>query len=139
MQPVQTTDDLAKTGGGGAVHPARAQSIYQRLWLVAQLLRDAPPGEGPRLLWRNASGNVEVRVIDRDLLIGRDPACDIVFNVTKVSRRHSRVLCHGGHILLQDLDSTHGSLVNGEAEKQSVLADGDLLELGGVLLVYSFG
>jgi S-DNA-T family DNA segregation ATPase FtsK/SpoIIIE len=136
MQPARTTDDLATTGDGAGL-PARAGAIYQRLRLVAQLLRDAPPGEGPRLLWRNAEGKVETRVIDRDLLIGRDPACDIVLNAPKVSRRHCRVLCRTGHTLLQDLNSTHGTVVNGDPEKQSVLADGDLLEIGGELLVYS--
>lgn len=119
--------------------PARAQTIYQRLRLVAQLLRDAPPGEGPRLLWRNETGKVESRVIDRDLVIGRDPGCDIVLKALKVSRRHSRVLCRTGHTLLQDLDSTHGTVVNSEAEKQRVLADGDLLEIGGEIVVYSLG
>lgn len=138
MQPAQTTDDLAKTCDGVEL-PARAQTIYQRLRLVAQLLRDAPPGEGPRLLWRNAAGKVETRVIDRDLLIGRDPACDIVLNAPKVSRRHCRVLCRTGHTLLQDLDSTHSTFVNGEAEMQSILADGDLVQIGGELVVYSLG
>jgi hypothetical protein len=138
MRPVQTTDGLAKKGEETDL-PARARSIYQRLRLVAQLLRDAPPGEGPRLLWRNAEGKVEARVIDHDLLIGRDPVSDIVLNARKVSRRHCRVLCRTGHTLLQDLDSTHGTFVNGEAEKQSVLADGDLVEIGGEIVVYSLG
>jgi pSer/pThr/pTyr-binding forkhead associated (FHA) protein len=119
--------------------PARPSGLQKRLTIVAALLRDAPAGHGPRLIWRDVQGMVQVIATDRDLLIGRAPTCDIVLSAPKVSRRHCRVLCRTGHSLVQDLDSTHGTFVNGEREQQCSLADGDLLAIGGELLAYSLG
>lgn len=54
-----------------------------------------------------------------------------------VGRRHARVFVQGGQILLEDLDSTNGTLINGQklAPRQSrALADGDQITLGRMLL-----
>lgn len=115
----------------------RPDELQKRLVIVAALLRDAPPEPGPRLLWRDPQGITRSRTISRDLLIGRDPACDIALATPMVSRRHCRLLCRAGHVLLLDLGSTHGTRINGVIEKQSVLADGDIIQAGETALVYS--
>ncbi|NWG20466.1 MAG: FHA domain-containing protein [Chloroflexi bacterium] len=54
-----------------------------------------------------------------------------------VGRRHARIFVQGGQILLEDLDSTNGTLVNGQkvAPRQArALADGDQITLGRMLL-----
>lgn len=73
-------------------------------------------------------GGAEVR-------IGRDPAADVVLTDPRVSRRHARVWIDGGALLVEDLDSTGGTVVNGNAiSRPTALARGDVLTLGATRL-----
>jgi FHA domain-containing protein len=63
--------------------------------------------------------------------IGREPSSDIPVHSEDVSRRHAYVLRTLQGFLLID-SSLHGTYVNGErVQAQRILADGDLLEIGG--------
>jgi pilus assembly protein CpaF len=50
-----------------------------------------------------------------EILIGKHSDCDVVLPSGKVSRRHARVAVNDGGLLIEDLRSTNGTLVNGEA------------------------
>jgi two-component system, NtrC family, response regulator AtoC len=52
------------------------------------------------------------RSLDREIVIGRDPGCDIPLDSPKISRRHARVLA-GPPVTVQDLGSTNGVRVRG--------------------------
>jgi pilus assembly protein CpaF len=68
---------------------------------------------------------------ERDaLVIGRDEACDIALRESTVSRRHARLLFRDGTWIIQDLDSTNGTAVNGRDVGRSQLRRGDHLRLG---------
>lgn len=69
-----------------------------------------------------------------ELLIGRDPRCDVVLTAPSVSRRHARVVLRDGHWVLQDLASTNGTLLNGHEIGRCELRPGDHLDLGAVRL-----
>jgi FHA domain len=69
-----------------------------------------------------------------ELVLGRRPDCDVVFANTSVSRRHARLRFRDGKWVLQDLDSTNGSTVNGANVGRCELLPGDRLGLGEVLL-----
>jgi ABC-type multidrug transport system ATPase subunit/pSer/pThr/pTyr-binding forkhead associated (FHA) protein len=47
------------------------------------------------------------------LVVGRDPACDIVLTSPNVSRRHCRIMQSGSNFILEDLKSRHGTFLNG--------------------------
>ena len=65
------------------------------------------------------------------LVLGRGEAAAIRVDDESVSRRHARVaLGAGGGVVLTDLGSTNGTIVNGRAVQQVVLADGDKIQLG---------
>jgi len=49
-----------------------------------------------------------------EILIGKNADCDVVLSGGKVSRRHARVAVHDGGLMIEDLKSTNGTLVNGE-------------------------
>ncbi len=68
-------------------------------------------------------------------IIGRGSQSGIVLTDAGVSRRHCRVRFAGDALLVQDLGSRNGTLVNGRKIDQEVrLADGDLLVLGEACL-----
>jgi two-component system, cell cycle response regulator len=49
---------------------------------------------------------------------------------SQISRRHARLRAIGGEVVLQDLDSTNGTFVNGERVTTRRLRDGDTIRLG---------
>ncbi|MGI8714839.1 MAG: FHA domain-containing protein [Solirubrobacteraceae bacterium] len=70
-----------------------------------------------------------------ELLVGRHPVCDIVLDDLSVSRRHARLRFRDGRWVLQDLESTNGTLVNGESVGRCQLRPGDEVHLGDVRLL----
>jgi len=66
------------------------------------------------------------------LLIGRDPACGLVLEDTRVSKRHAQLSWNGHGWTLEDLDSKNGTTVNGEPARGAELQDGDRISFGGL-------
>jgi pSer/pThr/pTyr-binding forkhead associated (FHA) protein len=65
-----------------------------------------------------------------ELLVGRDPECDVVLADPTVSWRHARLLFRAGSWIVQDLGSTNGILLNGTLVGRSEVCPGDRLVLG---------
>ncbi|TCB95737.1 FHA domain-containing protein [Micromonospora zingiberis] len=74
---------------------------------------------------------VGFRLRHEPLVIGRDPAVDIVVHDPHLSRRHAEVRLTGDGVSLVDLGSTNGTWVN-ELRTTAVvrLADGDVIRIG---------
>lgn len=73
----------------------------------------------------------EYAVPESGLVIGRDPACDVVVPAGEVSRKHAMIAPGRDGYILTDT-STNGVLVNGEAVTSSaVLGRGDVVTVGG--------
>jgi hypothetical protein len=70
------------------------------------------------------------------LVIGRSAALNhVVLNDSRVSRRHARLHKEGHIIVLEDLNSTHGTTVNGNTLQpfsKTVLNQGDRIEIAGI-------
>ncbi len=64
------------------------------------------------------------------IVVGRDPACDLVLVDPRVSRRHLEIVSDGAAFRFRDLDSSNGTIVNGAPAAQGELGLGDLLLLG---------
>ncbi|HEY3383942.1 MAG TPA: GGDEF domain-containing protein [Vicinamibacterales bacterium] len=72
--------------------------------------------------------------------IGRTADCDIVVPETRVSRRHAiirRTTDEVPEFEIVDLDSTNGTMLNGEPVKQSPLQNGDKVGIGGQVLKFA--
>lgn len=69
-----------------------------------------------------------------ELLIGRHPSCDIVVPADTVSRRHARLVFRDGSWVVQDLNSTNGTRLNGHPVGRCRLRPGDQLALADQLL-----
>jgi serine phosphatase RsbU (regulator of sigma subunit) len=65
-------------------------------------------------------------------LIGRQPDNHLVLRDNRASRTHARIISEKGHYVLEDLDSRHGTWVNGERVKRHILRNSDRIDLGVV-------
>ena len=66
-----------------------------------------------------------------ETVIGRRDDCDIVLNGPKVSRRHAQIRSDADGILLVDLASVNGTLLNGIEVTSERLTTGDVVTIGG--------
>ena len=67
--------------------------------------------------------------------IGRAPECELVLRDSRVSRRHARLFARDGVLILTDLGSTNGTLVNGNRITEVALGAGDRIQIGESSLV----
>jgi pSer/pThr/pTyr-binding forkhead associated (FHA) protein len=69
-----------------------------------------------------------------EYLLGRGPECQIRFNSDWVSRQHCQLRVGPASILLRDLGSRNGTLVNGRlVGLEQALVQGDQLQIGPVV------
>lgn len=82
-----------------------------------------------RILLRGVGGQHHGRsfTLDRPRLVGRGPDCDIAIDDPAFAERHARVEVQGETVVLRDLGSGEGSMVNGEMVRDAVLHAGDQL------------
>jgi hypothetical protein len=70
-----------------------------------------------------------------ETLIGRDVSCAMRFNDPSVSRRHLRFIRRQGEVFVEDLGSSNGTLLNGDAVgAPRRIFDGDKVSVGTRLL-----
>lgn len=68
--------------------------------------------------------------LDRDVvLVGRHQWCDIRIYSPRVSRRHCYLALDRDGVLVRDLGSTNGTLINGRRVEEGVLRPGDELSI----------
>lgn len=71
-----------------------------------------------------------------EVVIGRDPECELFFADKKLSRRHAKVSPSGAGFKIVDLSSRNGSWVNEERVDEHELLDGDEIRLGGLKIYF---
>ena len=105
---------------------ARLLSTVAVAWRRARtFVADTDP---PLLLGLDWSGG------QQRLLVGRCDGCDVVLSDSTVSRWHARLVWRDGAWIVQDLDSTNGTLVNGRPVQRCEVRPGDRLALGDIEL-----
>lgn len=75
----------------------------------------------------------DVSVPELGVKIGRDPTLDVVIPLEDqrfVSRIHAAITKEGAKYVLQDLDSSNGTFLNGRRVQRAELADGDEIQFG---------
>jgi pSer/pThr/pTyr-binding forkhead associated (FHA) protein len=66
-----------------------------------------------------------------DFVIGRGPECHVRANSEIISRQHCMLRIHGTVVIVRDLGSTNGTLVNGKlVVEERPLDIGDTIQLG---------
>jgi predicted component of type VI protein secretion system len=71
-----------------------------------------------------------------NLVVGRDPLCDISSDNSLLSRRHAEFVVRGADVLVRDLGSRNGVYVNGARTAEERLHPGDSLRIGHLQLQY---
>lgn len=85
------------------------------------------------LLSRTERPGIESRYpITQQLTVGRHPSNSACVALDSISRFHARIDVRGTHYILQDLNSSNGTFVNGERISSATLHDGDLVVFGNV-------
>jgi len=62
---------------------------------------------------------------------GRGEGCDLILRAGRVSRRHLLIVLVEGRWMIQDLDSSNGTYLNGRRINYAELRLGDSFRLGG--------
>ena len=82
-------------------------------------------GDDPPITLRLAPESVKT--------IGRAPAADFIVDAPLISRVHCRLTAdRSDQLIVEDLGSTNGTIVNGRKADRSVLRTGDRLLIGRV-------
>jgi predicted component of type VI protein secretion system len=77
-------------------------------------------------------------LLDKDqMVIGRDPSCQIHLDNLGISRSHCQVLRKGDSFIVQDLKSSNGTFVNGQKVGEHYLNDKDVISFGKFELRFS--
>jgi len=71
------------------------------------------------------------------ITIGRDAARDLPLDDQLASRMHARVWYQSGQWQVEDCGSRNGTFVNGQPIERTVLEVGDLVRIGGRLIVFT--
>ena len=71
-----------------------------------------------------------------DVVIGRSSTADIRIDCADLSRHHMRLRIVDGVHLCQDQDSKNGMYLNGVRVHSATLIEGDLIQLGDVLMIF---
>jgi len=72
-----------------------------------------------------------------EVVLGRHRGCQLVLNLSTVSRRHARVFLEGDDFLIEDMRSLNGTFVNGKRVKAPRrLANGDTIRINRFLMRY---
>ncbi len=101
--------------------------LAERLERVTQLVRGVDASQQAPLLALNWDGRPET------FLIGRASTCDIRLGEATVSRHHARLFFRDGEWIVQDLNSTNGTLLNGRPVGRAQLHPGDRIEFADQL------
>lgn len=126
---------------------ALALALYAFLgWALSALWRDLQKQATALTTRRTAGISLKVRTrsatpvirhfVQAEITIGRDSTCDICTSDDSASARHARLTYHHTQWWLEDLGSTNGTRLNGQAvTTPTVLTNDDEITCGATTLI----
>jgi len=122
---------LERRGGNNAGVLGRNQTSVERMAVApAPPANSATPAECAAEMVRIDGDSGTTHVLGRRTRIGRAPGCEIQIDSSSVSRHHALILVGMREVIVEDLNSTNGVLVNGRKVARQLLSDGDQLTIG---------
>jgi len=75
-----------------------------------------------------------------DIVIGRDPECEIILDDATISAHHARLTYHHNQWWLEDLQSTNGTKINNETvQTATIIVNGDTIQCGQTVILANLG
>jgi hypothetical protein len=87
-------------------------------------------------LYVNDGRSERTLLLVANMVVGRDPMCEISDDDALLSRRHAEFVVGGGDVLVRDLGSRNGVYVNGLKVSEKPLRSNDLVRIGHLELRY---
>jgi len=107
---------------------------------VTSLLEDAPAftrlSGGMLLVIKGPDRGETARAGKEPVVIGSSPSCQLVLTDKTVSRRHLQAVWAEGGLVLQDLDSTNGTYIQGSRFKEITIGFGAEFKLGRTVIKF---
>lgn len=146
--PANICDVLHEASGGipGKLDSIAAAVLDQSTGLPIRLENVTHPdlnvddGASPRLVVTRDGAVVEdCRLLATRVLVGRSELSDILIADHFVSKQHALLIWENESIMLIDLNSANGTLVNSVRVKSRVLRDNDIISMGNhrIKLIYA--
>jgi hypothetical protein len=118
-----------------------AGALVLAVWALRDAVRDDEPprpvSSGDELVFEVQRPGLEPALVraKSPVLMGRDVTCAVVVADAAVSRQHARVRLDNGKAVIEDLQSTNGTSVNGSPiAEPTVLRPGDRIGLSGNII-----
>ncbi|MHB9003359.1 MAG: FhaA domain-containing protein [Coriobacteriia bacterium] len=119
-------------------HPARPRTPMAP---AAEMRTATADDEGSAGMFARATVTVsdmhhDIALEGDRMVVGRLSECQICLPDQNVSRQHAAFVSEGAGWAIEDLDSTNGTLLNGEPIRHARLRDGDVIGIGATKLSY---
>jgi predicted component of type VI protein secretion system len=94
----------------------------------------------PYIVIKSNGQEVARRELDRGVVVGRAPDCDVSVRDILLSRRHCRLQPSDDGWMVQDLQSKNGTVIDGERLRvPRLLSDNDVIRLGRSKIIFHAG
>lgn len=138
----ETAREHAREEGYGLLGPVEVELLEDSelragVFIVEAEVTEGPGGGLPAVIVMPNGRRINVE--DAPVVIGRLAECDVVIDDPNVSRRHAEIRREDGQVVVKDLGSTNGTLVNGSPTLERRLADGDRITVGKTTLGFETG
>lgn len=136
--PIDKPSDEAKDALAAMADPATPKTADETSAPGGNQKRAA--GGFPNLVIKSgANAGRRIPLLPMTMSIGREHDNNIELKDSDIARYHARVLFERGEFLLEDLESSSGTWVNGLAVKKAKLKNGDKLRFGSTEISIEFG
>jgi len=97
-------------------------------------------GDGPWIEVEEPRGEPRrVQVTTAGLVVGRDPGVEVPVSDPMVAARHCRIVVQGLDVVVEDLDSLHGTYVDDQRIRYRRLRGGEVLRVGATRISFERG
>ncbi len=73
-----------------------------------------------------------------ETLIGRSPTNQVCLNDQATSRDHAAISWEDDHYVIEDLQTTNGTKVNGKRVRSCSIEDGDTIQMGKTTITFRY-
>jgi hypothetical protein len=137
----------ARLGGTAPVRkPGGDTQVFEAIDLTPELKKyqkkrdeEMARGTGKVVLFADGKAVKSFRLDKEPKTLGRSSSCDIQLEGRSISKQHVKFEYMMGMFIATDTQSTNGLVVNGKKIRRASLKDGDILQLGDIVLRVDVG